>query len=69
MFVSCDIYEHCNDNSVVSPADASAEEKDGVFETVKLGLLFGAWYLANIYFNMYVVFSCRFCIAIPNIRV
>ena len=23
-------------------------------ETVKLGLLFGAWYLANIYFNMCV---------------
>ena len=34
------------------PADASG--KEGAMETVKLALLFGAWYLANIYFNMYV---------------
>lgn len=32
----------------------SGEGNDGTWETVKLGLLFGAWYLANIYFNMYV---------------
>ncbi|KAL4559720.1 hypothetical protein LXL04_031865 [Taraxacum kok-saghyz] len=32
---------------------AAAESKSKVAETVVLGLLFGAWYLFNIYFNIY----------------
>ena len=47
-------------------ADASGDGKEGLVETIKLGLLFGAWYMANIYFNMYVmkephtaIVSCR----------
>jgi len=51
----------------VKPADAS-EKEDGL-ETVKLALLFGAWYLANIYFNMCVSLMIHRTVRICSIRV
>ncbi len=50
----------------VKPADASDKE-DGL-DTVKLALLFGAWYLANIYFNMCVSLMIHLSVRICSIR-
>lgn len=38
----------------ITIADVAEEEDGGMVENIKLGLLFASWYLANIYFNMYV---------------
>lgn len=41
---------HCK--QAVLLADESAEKKESMNKTLYLGMLFGGWYLFNIYFNM-----------------
>ena len=44
--------------------DDSAEQKETLGKTLYLGMLFGGWYLFNIYFNMCAVqsaYSNRVC--------
>ncbi|KAL5206147.1 hypothetical protein ABZP36_034356 [Zizania latifolia] len=41
------------DVAVAAAAAAGAEEDGGLAKTLQLGVLFGLWYLFNIYFNIY----------------